>query len=170
MNNKLSSQLVCIGLVFCAFNALKAQSIAPQSVNSSGAAFVQGVGSLTYTVGEIIVLTDPDSEGNTLGSGFTAGTTSTVLALSEPESDVLDVQVFPNPTTDLLHVKIRSSALDKVNLSIHNLMGEEVFRGKYAAISNTIGINTKPYAAGTYILTIHDANNHTLGTYKIIKH
>jgi len=161
---------LCICIAAGAFNAAFAQSIVPQSVNSSGASFTQSVGSLGFTVGEIIVLTEPDSEGNTLGSGFAAGSSSTVLTINEPQSEIMEVKVFPNPTADLIHVKIIASTLDMVSLSIHSLKGDEVFRGTYAAITNTIAINTAPFAAGTYMLVLNNAQNQTIGTYKIIKH
>jgi hypothetical protein len=55
-------------------------------------------------------------------------------------------------------------------LTITDLQGKEVYSGKYAGISNVIGINTASYAKGTYVLSLKNLNNQVLGTYKIIKH
>ena len=44
-----------------------AQSISPQSINSSGTSMSQSNGSLSFTVGELVVLSQTDSDGNTLG-------------------------------------------------------------------------------------------------------
>ena len=61
----------------------KAQSVAPQSVNSSGAKMTQANGSLSFTVGELVVLTQTDSQGNSLGSGFTSSATLTTVSIQE---------------------------------------------------------------------------------------
>lgn len=146
-----------------------AQSIAPQSVNSAGAKMTQANGSLSFTVGELVVLTQTDSQGNSLGGGFTAGATLTTVSIQESDAAVLDVKVFPNPTSDLLNIQINYSTLEQVFVTICDLQGKELYSGIYAAMSNTIGINTASYSSGVYILAIKDINNRTLGTYKIIK-
>jgi hypothetical protein len=147
-----------------------AQSIAPQSVNSGGTKMTQANGSLSFTVGELVVLSQTDSDGNTLGGGFTAGATLTTASIQETDAAVLDVKVYPNPTSELVKIQINHSTLDQVVVTITDLQGKEVYNGKYAGISNVIGINTAAYSTGTYILTLKNPNNQVLGTYKIIKH
>lgn len=147
-----------------------AQSIAPQSVNSAGVKMTQANGSLSFTVGELVVLSQTDSQGNTLGGGFTAGATLTTVSIEETDAAILDVKVYPNPTSELVNIQINHSILDQVAVTITDLQGKEVYGGKYAGISNIIGINTASYAAGTYVLSLKNLNNQVLGTYKIIKH
>jgi hypothetical protein len=147
-----------------------AQSIAPQSVNSSGTIMTQANGSLSFTVGELVVLSQTDSDGNTLGGGFTAGATLTTVSIQETDAAILDVKVYPNPTTELVNIQINHTTLDQVVVTITDLQGKEVYNGKYAGISNVIGIKTAFYATGTYVLSLKNLNNQVLGTYKIIKH
>ncbi len=147
-----------------------AQSIAPQSVNSCGTKMTQANGSLSFTVGELVVLSQTDSQGNTLGGGFTAGATLATVSIHEADAAVLDVKVFPNPTTELVNIQINYSSIDQVVVAITDLQGKEVYSGKYAGLSNVIGINTASYATGMYVLTLAKTNNQVLGTYKIIKH
>jgi hypothetical protein len=146
-----------------------AQIIAPQSINSGGKKMTQANGSLSFTVGELVVLTQTDSQGNTLGSGFTAGATLTTVSIQETDANVLDVKVYPNPTTELVKIQINHSTIDQVIVSISDFQGKELYNGKYAGISNVIGINTASFAFGSYILTLKNLNNQVLGTYKIIK-
>lgn len=146
-----------------------AQSIAPQSVNSGGTKMTQANGSLSFTVGELVVLSQTDSDGNTLGGGFTAGATLTTLSIQETDAAILDIKVYPNPTTELVNIQINHSTIDQVVVTITDLQGKEVYSGKYAGISNVIGINTASYATGTYVLSLKNLNNQVLGTYKIIK-
>jgi hypothetical protein len=147
-----------------------AQSIAPQSVNSGGTKMTQANGSLSFTVGELVVLNLTDNQGNTLGGGFTAGATLTTASIQETDAAVLDLKVYPNPTSELVNILINHSTIDQVVVTITDLQGKEVYNGKYAGISNVIGINTASYATGTYVLSIQNNNSQVLGTYKIIKH
>jgi hypothetical protein len=146
-----------------------AQSIAPQSVNSGGTKMTQANGSLSFTVGELVVLNLTDSQGNTLGGGFTAGATLTTASIQETDAAVLDVKVYPNPTSELVNIRINHSTIDQVVVTITDLQGKEVYNGKYAGISNVIGINTASYATGTYVLSLKNLNNQVLGTYQISK-
>jgi len=146
-----------------------AQNISPQSVNSTGAKMSQSNGSLSFTIGELVVLSQTDSDGNNLGGGFTAAATITTVSIRETDATVLDVKVYPNPTTELVNIQINHSTLKQIIISITGLQGKEVYNGKYAGISNTIGINAAAYAPGTYILSLKNTNNQVLGTYKIIK-
>ena len=147
-----------------------AQSIAPQSLNSSGTKMTQANGSLSFTVGELVVESQTDSQGNTLGGGFTSGSTLTTVNVKEIDAAILDVKVYPNPTTELVNIQINHSTIDQVVITVTDLQGKQVYNGKYAAISNVIGINTAAYTKGTYILTLNNIKNQLLGTYKIIKH
>ncbi len=147
-----------------------AQSIAPQSVNSSGTKMSQANVSLSFTVGELVVLSQTDSQSNSLGGGFTTGATITTVIIQETDATVLEVKVFPNPTSDLVNICIKHSTLEQLIVTITDLQGKEVYNGLYAGISNTIGINTAAYALGTYVLSLKNNNNQLLGTYRVIKH
>ena len=170
MTKKKSQTLTLIVLTMLIGTMSYAQSIAPQSLNSGGAKMSQANGSLSFTVGELVVLSQSDSEGNTLGSGFTASATLTTVTIQETDVTMIDVNVFPNPVSDLINIRINHSKLEQLLVYITDLEGKEVYSGKYAGISNTIGINTAAYASGTYILSLKNNNNQVLGTYKIIKH
>ncbi len=170
MTRNKSKTLVLLGVAMLMGTMSYAQSIAPQSVNSGGTKMTQVNSSLTFTVGELVVLSQTDSDGNSLGGGFTAGATLTTVSIQETDAAVLDVKVYPNPTTELVNIQINHSTIDQVVVTISDLQGKEVYSGKYAGISNVIGINTASYATGNYLLTLKNVNNQVLGTYKIIKH
>ena len=153
--------------------AIKAntQSIAPQSINSAGIKMTQSNGSLSFTVGELVVLQQFDANGNSLGSGFTNASTisTTILAVEEPDAEILQVDVFPNPTTDLVQIRIKDSKLEEMLLSVTDLTGRELYQGRYRLLQQSIGINTAAYSAGTYLLSLKDLSGKILGIYKIVK-
>ncbi len=119
---------------------------------------IQSNGSLSFTVGELVVLQQFDSNGNSLGSGFTNSSTisTTILAVEEPEAEILRVEVFPNPTTDLIQIRIKDSKLEEIQLSVTDLTGKELYQGRYRLLQQNIGINTAAYSAGTYLLSLKD--------------
>ncbi len=167
----MTKSISIIAVLFLFYGIVNAQnqSISLQSINSSGTKMSQANGSLTFTVGELLVLSQTDNNGNTLGGGFSAGATLTTLNVFTPDETVLNINVFPNPTTELVNVQINHSTIDQVVVSITDVQGKEVYNGTYAGISNTIGINTASYPTGNYTLSLKDKNNQVLGTYKIIK-
>jgi hypothetical protein len=146
------------------------QNLSPQSVNSCGSRISQGNSSISFTVGELIVSNQADILGNTLAGGYTVGATLTAVNVQETKASVIEVKVFPNPTAELLNIHLIHSTLEQIILTITELGGSEVFKGKYASITNLIGINTTAYAPGIYFLAIKNTNDQILGTYKIIKH
>lgn len=170
MKKNKSKPMILLGAAMLMGTMSYAQSIAPQSVNSAGVKMTQANGSLSFTVGELVVLSQTDSQGNTLGGGFTAGATLTTVSIEETDAAILDVKVYPNPTSELVNIQINHSIVDQVVITITDFQGKEVYSGKYAGISNVIGINTASYATGTYVLSLKNLNNQLLGTYKIIKH
>jgi hypothetical protein len=163
--------LALLGVAMLMGTMSYAQSIAPQAVNTAGVKFTQANGSLNFTVGELVVKNQTDANGNTLGSGFTnaATSTTTVLSVNTPDKTVLNVSVYPNPTTDLLIVDIASTNLSRLVVEITDLQGKTLSSSQYAGISNKIGINTAGYATGTYLLLLKNENGNLLGTYKIMK-
>jgi hypothetical protein len=167
---KKARQLALLGFALLIGTISYGQSIDIQSINSGGTKMSQANGSLSFLVGDLVVLIQTDSQGNTLGVGFTAGATLSTVSIKETDDTILDVKVFPNPTSELVNIQINYSNIDQVLISITDLQGKEVYNGKYAGISNIIGINTATYAKGTYILSMLDTHSQLLGTYKIIKH
>jgi hypothetical protein len=147
----------------------QAQSITSQSVNSGGTKMSQSNGSLSFTISELVVLSQKDSQGNTLGNGFSAGATISTASILEPDMEVLNVKVYPNPTTDLVTVNIQDTKLSEVILEIKDFNGKVISTEKYAGMNNNIGINTASWTIGIYFLHLKNNENQIVGTYKIIK-
>lgn len=149
--------------------SIKAQSLDPQCVNSAGTKMTQSNGSLSFTVGELVVTTQTDSNGNSLGGGFTTGATITTVSVQEPDIRILSVNVFPNPTSDLVTVSIQQTTLSQLMLEIIDLNGKVLSSEKYNGINNSININTASWISGIYFLNLKTSQSQLLGTYKIIK-
>jgi hypothetical protein len=125
-----------------------AQSLAPQAVNAAGVKFTQASGSISFTVGELVVKSQTDTDGNTLGGGFTNSAAG---------------------STSLLTVEVASTNLSRLVVEFTDLQGKTLSSSQYAGISNKIGINTAGYANGTYLLFLKTESGKVLGSYQIIK-
>jgi hypothetical protein len=172
MTKNISKVLFMLGLALLVGASSFAQTIAPQSVNSAGVKMTQSNGSLSFTVGELVVLTQIDANGNSLGGGFTNSSTisTTVLSVQEPDAAVLQVSIFPNPTTDLVQLQIKEANIDEMELEFSDLTGKILYSAQYRLMNQNIGINTAGYPSGVYLLTLKKSNGQILGTYKIVKH
>lgn len=162
--------LIILGAALFTGVFIHAQSINPQSLNSSGTKMIQSNGSISFTLGELVVLKLTDINGNILGNGFVNGSILTTVNLQETDTSILNLKVFPNPTNELVNIQINHSTIDQISVSITDLQGKEIYNGNYAAVSNVIGINTSTYTTGTYFLSIKNTTGRTIGNYKIIKH
>ena len=151
---------------------IKAQSIAPQVITSGASNFSQSNGSISFTIGELVVTTETNGSGNYLGNGFIPGSviSTTVMSIEQPDASIFRVKVYPNPTNDLLFVDFITSQVDWVRIEIVDPQGRLLFSEKYASMANHIGINMAKWLTGNYFLLLKDLQNRSIGKYQIIKH
>ena len=164
-------QLVLV-IALISFNGiLKGQTLSPQSINAAAVSFSQPNGKLSFTVGELVVLSSIDSDGNQLGSGFTnsAATSVSATPLMITEGTDVQVELFPNPTTDLLTLSIKSAKLDNFSIEIFDAQGKIVANDNYSSLAKNIGINTSNWSAGIYFLIMKEVKGTTLAHFKIVK-
>tara|TARA_B100000795_G_scaffold258785_1_gene233192 strand:+ start:1441 stop:4191 length:2751 start_codon:yes stop_codon:yes gene_type:complete len=77
------------------------------------------------------------------------------------------LQIYPNPTANLLTVKLPTKLLGYYNYSVIDQTGVKVCQGKINSEITTIDV--KRYSAGTYFLTIHNSQKTITGHF-ILKH
>jgi len=158
-----------ISISFFVCNTTIAQSIVMQSINSGAANMNQANGSLSFTVGELLVSTQIDSQGNSLGVGNNATSVYSAMTILETDKKLLDVKVYPNPSSNILNIQVNYASIEYFNICICDVQGKLVYHEKHAGISNIIRINTTDYKKGNYIISLKNLNNQLLGTYKLIK-
>jgi hypothetical protein len=151
--------------------AVQGQSLAPAAVTSAATKMTQSNGSLSFTVGELVVLTQTDADGNTLGGGFTNGAagSTTVTAVSTPDAAQLMVNVYPNPTADMVTVHVQHSTVASYTLHLTDLGGKLVYTARHAGVSGRINLPMQSYPAGTYLLTLLGMDGSAMGSYRIVR-
>jgi len=74
---------------------------------------------------------------------------------------VSDLQIFPNPASDVLQVALDMNKSASITLHIYNISGQKMFAQKVQASKghNTIPISVNTLTSGLYLLEINDGNS-----------
>jgi hypothetical protein len=92
-----------------------------------------------------IYLTDP-ARGTHRGTNNGGGTI-------QPAAQVTDVQIFPNPATEDVNVKITTSITGDIDVEVLNLLGQKLYSAM--AVDNKAKINVAGLPAGTYLINCY---------------
>lgn len=151
-------------LLFCA-NQLSGQTIARQVIGIAGGSANTSFGQVSYTVGETFIGTSHSSTQNeTITAGFQQPTISFLPDYVDP---VFSINIFPNPTQDLLQVTLWDATQKQLSMSLTNIKGQVL-------IPNLLinpwknEIDLTPFPAGAYFLKVTDENKQSK-SYKILK-
>ncbi len=125
--------------------------------SSSGGQYFFSTGSMTWTVGEVIINTI-QSPDNHLTQGFNQ-TRINFIGIEE-YNDRINVNVFPNPTTDFINI----NASKKTTLRIYDVSQKLV---KVVSVEKQDQVDLSELSSGTYLL-VFSKNNKKLKTIKII--
>ncbi len=94
---------------------------------------------------------------------------NTIIVYYSPVSS--NVSVYPNPVSDILHIKVNFKAADQYSIDITDLAGRKVHEEKIATgeAIREMSINLKHLAAQLYVLTIRNSKNEIIATQKVVK-
>jgi hypothetical protein len=98
------------------------------------------------------------------------------MGQSQPEASIAQemnltrsVQLFPNPATEFIDVKLEQFPAEKVNLTVHNIIGNKLEVETEILDEHLIRVKVKDLASGYYLLAIKDEESKFRGTYKFLK-
>ena len=80
-----------------------------------------------------------------------------------------NVQIFPNPAVEFVHVRLDHINVDNVKVSMHNIIGNEINIETERIDEHEIRIKVKDFDAGYYLLALKDDQSKFRGTYKFLK-
>lgn len=166
---KLQYVALLIIKIFIA-NICKAQSLSPQIISSASIKMNQNIGSLTFTVGELVIKSSTDSNGNILNSGVlnSVAQSITVLAINFQNNEKLNINVYPNPTKENLTIEIEKNDMNNIIVEIFDMQGK-IRNNQNIGKSNKTSINTANISAGTYLLLLKTEDGKILNKYSIVK-
>lgn len=141
-------------------------AMAQKAVLCTGKDATGSGGSVSYSIGQTVYTTE-------LASGFsvTAGVQqpfeiSTVTGIKEASGISLECIVFPNPTADLLHLKIESNRPVGLTYQLLDTFGKST--SIQPVHSSNTDIHMSAYPSGVYFLRVSSGQK-DLKTFKIIK-
>lgn len=161
----------CLGLgmgMFCSA-VLQAQNISPQSVNSGGSVMLNGTSSISFGVGELLVVSQQDANGNSLSGGFAAASSGTlnIEALSKPQVNCL---VYPNPANTVLIIELNEAELNGFQAEWRDAKGRILQSNPLTFVENRADLDLTALPSGQYMMSITSRNGELVATHRIIKH
>lgn len=151
--------IVCL-LGFCETNAQEAISA------SGGDAYGAG-GSSSYTVGQVVYTANITDSGSVAQGVQQPFEISVVIGINELEIFLIDCYVFPNPTSNVLVLKILDNKLKNLTYNIYDVNGKLLKNNKI--IENETLISLEEYVPTIYFLKVISSENKELKIFKIIK-
>jgi len=151
-------------VVFCLFGfgtAIQAQNAIPASGgNASGSG-----GSASYTVGQIVYITNTGTDGSVAQGVQQPFEISVITAIEQAEDITLVCSVYPNPASDFLTLKIENYDNKSLSYKLFDVNGKLLENKKVTGIETTISIaNMLP---NLYLLKVIDKQKE-IKTFKII--
>jgi membrane-bound inhibitor of C-type lysozyme len=154
--------LFCFSACFI-FSFSFAQSIAPEVISTSGNSFNSGASQLDWTLGESATATF-NAGSDMLTQGFHQPNLI-ITSISDIQTDY-SVNIFPNPSTDLIHLEFKNTKGDLV-IQLFAIDGK-LLESRRTETSSPLEIMMTKYEAGTYILSIKDDQS-KVRSYRIVK-
>ncbi len=149
-----------------AAGALSANAQELEVIGSAGSSETSASGTLSYTIGEVVVATGSSTE-NVLTQGFHQGFLTPTAIDEVPER--FEVTIYPNPTADRLVIE-SAHLSDFERVKLYDLQGKLIWQqASSLADQERMVINFIPYAAGNYILRMSEKTTGEVYSYKVVK-
>ncbi len=158
-------QLSTLAVLFFFGLTLPAQNLQPGLIAASGGSGSSESGSLSWSVGELAVVTFSAAEAQ-LTQGFHQNGLQ-LTPVVEIDDRSVQIDVFPNPTSQALQVKV-AEKLPALHYQVLNLFGEPVRAGQLEGGMLSV-IDLKHLPAQTYILKLFSAFRKEAAVFKIQK-
>lgn len=140
---------------------LKAQ----QAIDVTGAEGSGASGKISYSIGQVAYISASSANGR-LSEGVQQPYEFFSVGLKEPEDAVLQLQVYPNPATSNINVKIEHYNLESIRINLYDGRGRLLLSEKAENINTLISL--EGLSDANYYLSIFDLGKE-LRTFQIIK-
>jgi hypothetical protein len=158
-------KLSAVILFSLALNGLQAQQTIPTSGGDAS-----GIGgSVSYSIGQMVYTTNTGTNGSVAQGVQQPFEISVVTSIDEAKDITLQCTAYPNPTTDLLTLKIDASAklsIQSLSCQLFDISGKLLETKKVEGSETSIAMGS--LVPATYFLKVIQ-NNKEIKTFKIIK-
>lgn len=138
---------------------------AQQAPNASGGDASGSGGSVAYSVGQVVYTTQTGATGSVIQGVQQPYEISIVLGIEEHQIS-LNMQAYPNPTSNFLTLNIGDFDLSNLNFQLFDLSGKLIESNRITKSIETIRMEN--LSSGSYFLKV-TRNNKEVKTFKLIK-
>jgi hypothetical protein len=139
---------------------------AQETISATGGDATGTGGSVSFTVGQTFYTTDAGTNASVAQGVQQPFEISVVTGIEEAKGINLVCSAYPNPTTNLLTLKVDGYKTDNLNYLLFDLNGKSLENKKVTG--NETSISMEKFQPGTYFLKVTDKNKE-IKTLKIIK-
>lgn len=146
---RILSIAFCLGLGFASYG----QSLERQVIGSAGSFMTNSSGSISFTVGELMVAYHTNSNGS-LSEGFQQTASEESVSVLEVNKEGVQASVYPNPTDGILQLKSNLESIGVANLEYYvmDMQGRVVLNGATASNGGKINVSILSKSVYTIVL------------------
>lgn len=148
--------------LFFGLNGLKSQDV----ISVSGGNATDKSGTVNYTVGQNIYITQTNSNGSVMQGIQRPYEISVITDINQSKNINLVCSVYPNPTSTFLMLNVENFEKEQLSYQLFDIMGKVLL--DKSITENQIKISMESYSPSTYFLKISNIKNE-IKTFKIIK-
>jgi len=168
MDSKLAFRIWSLGMGILLSTLVQAQSISPQAINNGGAHLANNTASVSFGVGELLVVTQQDLNGNTLGGGLAAGSSGS-LAVESLDKVFTNCLVYPNPVSSALVIEWNELGSNEIKVELKDAIGRLILSEPLQLNQDQATLNLESLPSGHYILDVLTKEGNRVSTHRIIK-
>ncbi|HBF88411.1 MAG TPA: hypothetical protein DDX39_07175 [Bacteroidales bacterium] len=105
-----------------------AQSISPEVITTGGGYFENNYSSVSITIGEPI--SETISNGNVVITQGFQQVDYNITSIEDINTISLSMSIFPNPTTDLLTIKVEDFVSQKIQYALFDISGKQLLNSE----------------------------------------
>lgn len=136
------------------------QTGAQVSNNTSGNDIYNQYGSVSYSIGESFYI----QKGSRISSS--EGIQNNNIDNTNPIKSTIKVSIFPNPTSEFVHLNFQNNYSNNLSYKIYNNQGNELLHGRIQNANTQISLTQLP--ASVYLLKVY-VEQEEMKSIKIIK-
>ena len=142
-------------LLLPVFSVAQDYSLCMQVIGSTGKAASRDGMHFTYTVGEAVTATLTGGV-NKVTQGFHQYDVCAVVSTHDVDLAAWNIEVFPNPTADLLTVRFSAEKSNTLNLSVYTPLGQAVLTDQTLTQPDGSLLDCSQWQPGIYLLLLSD--------------
>lgn len=155
---KIKQLIICF-LFIWGFSPIYSQ----ENTVSSGGNISNSSGSISFTIGQVFI-NNIEGDNGVINEGIQQPYTSEII--TGIELNEIQLQLFPNPTSDIAILKVANEHIGLLNYSLFDETGRLISTNQINSSESTIALAT--LASGIYILNVRNSSQ-TIKSFRIIK-